>query len=157
MALSLLVLLIPLILLVALFRFRGGEAVQVVDTGPAFDEASLARAFPVAIPAGLDNGWRALSATVEHHGSVVILRVGYLTPSGATAQLIESNQDAGALLADAAGTGSPVPVSIAGREWREYRGRPAGHVLVLSEPPRTVVVYGATADRELAELAGALH
>src|SRR5262245_42556363 len=98
MALSLLVLLIPVALFVALFRFRGGEDVTMVDPAPAIAQARTAGAFPVLEPAGLASGWRPVNATFRRDGAVATLRLGYLTPTGGALQLIESDEPTEPLL-----------------------------------------------------------
>src|SRR5258705_12992171 len=91
MAISMVVLLIPLALVVAIFRLRGGEDVQIVDPSSAIASAQSAKLFPVAAPTGLAAGWRPLSAQFARDGATGALRVGYLTPNDGQGQLIETN------------------------------------------------------------------
>jgi hypothetical protein len=45
MAISMIALLIPIAIVVAIFRFAGGEDVQVQDPAPTFAEARASKAF----------------------------------------------------------------------------------------------------------------
>lgn len=157
MAISLVVLLIPLAIIVGLFRLRGGEDTVVVDPSTAIGQAQAAGAFPVAAPKGLGAGWTPVSAQFRTEGSAA-LRVGYLTPSGGQVQLIESNEDAGALLARELGAGSRLTgtVPVGGEQWQTYQVRVDETALVLSQPARTVIIIGRAKDDELTTLAAAL-
>ena len=54
MAISLLVLLVPIALLLAFYRgFLGGDQPSTVDPVPALESARAANAFPVSEPAGV--------------------------------------------------------------------------------------------------------
>ncbi len=158
MAISLVVLLIPLALVVAIFRLRGGEDVQVVDPAEAVASAQNARLFSVAVPAGLATGWRPLSAQFTRNGNTGELRVGYLTPSDGQAQLIESNADAAVLSRQTFGgeaqlTGTS---TVAGTRWQLYRLQGDRRALVLTDPGRTIIVVGLAAGGELETLAAAV-
>ena len=64
MAISLLVLLVPIALLLVFYRVvLGGDEPVVVDPAPAVESAQRAGAFPVTTPTGLADGWRPISAT----------------------------------------------------------------------------------------------
>jgi hypothetical protein len=154
--LSMLVLLVPLALVVALFRFQGGESVQTVDTAPAIADAQAAR-FPLAVPTQLDSGWRPLSAVFQRSGGLT-LRIGYLTPNGDTAQLVESNRPETALLDDTIGSrpaGTTRP--IGGEDWQHYDLANGNRAFVLTSADRTLVVYGSASDAELGVLAASLR
>jgi hypothetical protein len=156
--LSMIALLIPLAIIVAIFRFGGGEDVQVQDPAPAFADARASRAFPVAEPAGLGDGWQSISAVFRLE-SGAILRVGYLSPSGGTAQLVESNQPADHLLPAELGDHmtSRGTVDIAGRAWQIFEVRNGEHALVELAPDRTIIVVGGADLTELRGLASALR
>ena len=160
MALSLLVLLIPIALLVGVYRvLHEGEKPVLVDAAPVLAQARGAGDFPVAAPTGLADGWRTLTARYAAGDGRAVLRVGYLTPDGDGVLLIESDRPADALLAEEL-TAAARPlgaVAVAGRDWQRYAGRPGERALVLLEPERTLIVVGAAADDELAELAASLR
>ncbi|WP_435204838.1 DUF4245 family protein [Micromonospora sp. bgisy143] len=160
MAISLLVLLIPIALLLAFYRgFLGGDQATTVDPAPAIEQARSANAFAVSEPQGLGSGWRTVSAryqTVEGGGT---LRIGYLTPEGRGVQLVQSNVPAERLLpAELTDQGQPQgPTELDGRSWQRYTARGNQQALALLEPTRTVLVIGDARDNELRELAGALR
>jgi hypothetical protein len=158
MAMSMIALLIPIAIVVAIFRFGGGEDVQVQDTTPAFAEARASKAFPVAEPAGLADGWRSISAVFRPDESGAVLRVGYLAPSGGTAQLVESDQPTDRLLPAELGDHmtSRGTAEVAGRSWQLFEVRNGEHALVDLAPDRTIIVVGGADLAELRELAASL-
>jgi Protein of unknown function (DUF4245) len=158
MTLSLIVLLIPLALIVAVFRLRGGEDVVVVDPAPAVAQARAAKLFPVAAPQGLSADWRPISATFQQSDGVGTLRVGYLTPSGAGVQLIESNQEAGPLLARELGeqVRTQGQVIVNGKPWQASVARGEERALVDTSAERTLIVIGHADVGELTVLAQSL-
>ncbi len=159
MAISLLVLLIPIALLLAFYRgFLGGDQATVVDPAPALDSAQAAAAFPVSQPAGLDAGWRTVRADFRTVEDGSTLRLGYLTPEGRGAQIVQSSVPPERLLpTELTDQGQPQGrTDLAGRTWQRYTARGNEQAFVLLEPDRTVIVVGDARDTELRELAGAL-
>ena len=56
--LSLLVILVPVALLMVIYRgLHNGDEPVLVDPGPAIEAARRADHFPIAAPAGLADGW----------------------------------------------------------------------------------------------------
>lgn len=160
MAISLLVLLIPIALLVAFNRFvLDGEEPTVVDPAPAISLAQAAGMFPVDQPTGLDPAWRAVRADFRRAKDGATLRVGYLAPGDAGVQLVQSDVPAETLLPTelAEGVRPDGTIEIAGRQWQRYPGRPGERALVLLEPERTVLVVGSAEEPRLAELVTALN
>ncbi|MGC5018503.1 DUF4245 family protein [Micromonospora sp. DT47] len=160
MALSLLVLLVPIALLIAFYRgFLGGEQPTTVDPTPAYEQARSANAFPVSEPAGLGSGWRTVSASYRTVEGGANLRIGYLTPEGRGAQLVQSNVPPEQLLpVELTDQGQPQgPADLPGGNWQRYTGRGNEQALVLLEPNRTVIVVGDARENELRQLAGALR
>ncbi|GAA1734405.1 hypothetical protein GCM10009681_00690 [Luedemannella helvata] len=159
MARSLVVLLIPVAIIVGIYRFQGGEDVVVVDTAPAYANARAAQAFPVLEPTGLDAGWRTVSAAYQVEPDGAVLRVGYLTPDEGQTQLVQSSRPAAALVKDELGeSGTPLgTVNEAGLAWQVYAVRDGEHAIVSVSPDRTVIVVGATDVATLRTLAGALR
>jgi hypothetical protein len=159
MTISLMVLLIPLALVVAVFRLRGGEDTVIVDPSQAIASARSAALFPVDAPHGLGNGWRPLSAQFTRKGSTTgELRVGYLTPTDGQLQLIESNEDAASLSSREFGDGARLTATttVAGAPWQVYEVRVDEKALVLTTPQRTLIVIGHADSTELAALATAV-
>lgn len=158
MALSLIVLLIPILLVVTLFRLRGGEDVVVVDPAPAISQARAAKAFPVEAPTGLPEQWRPVSAAFQRPDGAAVLRLGYVTPSGGGVQLVESNEDVEILLTRE--LGAEIRPSgteqVSGREWQLYQARGGELALVLTKSDRTVILVGQADRAELRRLAESL-
>ncbi|MEU8263523.1 DUF4245 domain-containing protein [Micromonospora sp. NPDC048999] len=159
MALSLLVLLVPIALLFAFYRgFLNGEQPTIVDPAPAVELARSAGAFPVSHPDGLGSDWRTVSARYRAEEGGATLRIGYLTPDGRGAQLVESNVPADKLLpAELAGGRPQGPADLPGGSWQRYTARSNEQALVLLEPNRTVIVIGDAREDELRQLATALR
>ncbi|SIN33787.1 DUF4245 domain-containing protein [Micromonospora cremea] len=160
MAISLLVLLIPIALLLAFYRgFLGGDEPTTVDPAPAIEQARSANVFPVSQPEGLGSDWRTVSARYQTVEGGANLRIGYITPEGRGVQLLQSNVPAERLLpAELTGQGQPQgPTELAGRTWQRYTARGNQQALVLLEPARTVIVVGDARDNELRQLADALR
>jgi hypothetical protein len=160
MVLSLIVLLVPVLLVVLIYRVvQGGDQPVEVDTAPAIAQARSVNAFPVAEPSGLSDDWRAISATFQKAEGGQILRIGYVTPDGAGLQLIQSDVPTEELLpveltksGRAEGT-----IKIDGQSWQRYRARPGERALVLLERDRTVVIVGGAHEEEQRELAAAVR
>lgn len=160
MAISLLVLLVPIALLLAFYRgFLGGDQATTVDPAPAIEQARSANVFPVSQPQGLGADWKTVSARYQAVEGGVNLRLGYLTPEGRGVQLLQSSVPADRLLpAELTSQSQPQgPTELAGRAWQLYTARGNQQALVLLEPTRTVIVVGDARDNELRELAGSLR
>jgi Protein of unknown function (DUF4245) len=158
MALALLVLLVPIFALLTAYRWVGGESPTVVDTASAYDTARAARLFPVAEPTGLPAGWEAASSAFQRGDAGAVLRVGFRTPQGGTAQLIESNVPPENLIAGELGEQARVDetVTVRGLQWQRYAADRGRRALVLRQSDRTIIVVGEASIEELATLAGAV-
>ncbi|BCJ33070.1 hypothetical protein Athai_05730 [Actinocatenispora thailandica] len=160
MILSMAALLVPILIAVGVWRYLDSDKqVNVVDPKPAIAQARQADRFPVAAPRSLGADWKVTSAETTTRKGTATLRLGYVTPSGGFAQIVESNGDAAALLADsvpkhARPSGS---VHIGGADWARYTGDKNNQVLALMQPKRTILVVGQTNDDEMRTLAGSLH
>ncbi|WP_320065859.1 DUF4245 domain-containing protein [Micromonospora sp. RTGN7] len=160
MAISLLVLLVPIALLLAFYRgFLGGDQPTTVDPAPALEQARAANAFPVSQPAGLDSEWKTVSASYRSVEGGSNLRIGYLTPEGRSAQVVQSDVPPERLLpAELTAAAQPQgPTEVGGRNWQRYTARGNEQALVLLEPGRTVIVVGDARENELRRLADALR
>ncbi len=159
MVISLVVLLIPVAIVVTIFRVRGGEDIVVADPSAAIADAQAA-AVPVAAPRGLADGWRPVSATFARADTGVsgVLRIGYVTPAGGAVQLVESNEPVEGLLIRELGdqTRPAGTVTVAGREWNRYDVRGDEIALVWTRPDRTFIVIGRAESTELEALAAAV-
>jgi hypothetical protein len=158
MALSLLVLLVPIALLLVFYRVvLSGDAPVTIDAAPTIQEAQAA-AFPVAVPDGLNDNWHVTSATFKKAPEGATLRLGYVAPDDDAALLIESNVPAAQLL--------PVELSKQAKPrgtfrdgeaaWRRYLSRPGETALVLTDQSRTIIILGNTDEKNLQALAAAV-
>ncbi len=159
MAISLLVLLVPIALVLGFYRiFLGGDDAPVVDPAPAVAQARAAGAFPISEPAKLAPGWRTVRASFQRADDGATLRIGYLSPEGGGVQLVQSSLPADQLLpTELTDRGRPQgPTELAGRSWQRYTARIGENALVLLEPERTVIVVGSVPENDLRALAHAL-
>jgi hypothetical protein len=160
MALSLLVLLVPLALVIGFYRVvLDGDRPATVDPRPAIADARAANAFPVAEPVGLDAQWQPTSALFRRAPGGATLRIGYVGPGGDPVLLVQSSVPGSELLPAELGAtaraGDNVPV--AGRTWQRYVSGRGEQALVLAETGRTVVIVGATTAERVTTLAAALR
>jgi Protein of unknown function (DUF4245) len=154
MAKAVLVLLIPVVVLVTVYvTFFGGNNVIAIDPSGSYDAARAAGQFTVLQPDGLSNKWKPVSSAYE--GGV--LRVGYITPSGAGIQLIESKQD---LTDSELGATSAIATAVnaGGLTWGQLgvSGK-TDKALVNTQNSRTVIIKGRTDYGELKDLAASLR
>ena len=159
MAISLLVLLVPIALLLAFYRVvLGGDEPAMVDPTPVIAQARAVDAFPVREPVGLPSGWRPVRAAFQQADGGRVLRIGYVSPQDRGVQLLQSNVPAERLLpAQLTSSGRPQGATdVVGRSWQRYTARAGERALVLLEPDRTVIVVGAAAEAELRDLAASL-
>lgn len=159
MAISLIVLLIPIVLLLAFYRLvLGGGSPVTVDPADAIQQARTAAVFPVAVPGDLGDDWHTISATWRDDPNGATLRLGYVAPDDDSALLIESNVPAAQLLpAELGKEAKPRATVRAGNAaWRSYLARPGETALVLSDPTRTIIVTGNTDPKHLEALAASL-
>jgi Protein of unknown function (DUF4245) len=159
MAISLLVLLIPIALLLTFYRVvLSGDAPVTIDAAPTIQQAEAAKAFPVAVPQGLANDWHTTSATFTRSTDGVTLRLGYVAPDDDAALVIESNVPADKLLRAELGKEAQPRGTFRDGEvaWRSYVSRPGETALVLLEQNRTIIVLGNTKEKNLQMLAAAI-
>lgn len=160
MVYSMAVLLVPVLIAVGVWQYLASDRqVNTVDPGPAITQARQADRFDVLVPRDLPDDWKATSAATKVSGSVATLRIGYVTPSGGFAQVVESNRDAARLLSDAVPANAHTTGSerVAGHDWARYTGDKHREVLALMQPHRTVLIVGQTDDTELRTLARSLR
>jgi hypothetical protein len=159
MALSLVVLLVPIALLLGFYRVvLGGDDPITVDPRPAIEQAQAAKAFPVSAPNGLRDDWHVTNATFRRTADGATLRLGYVDPDGGPVQLVQSSVPLESLVKSELGdkVEGIGPVRAGTRTWQRYDARPGENALVLLEKGRTIIVVGATEPENLQELAAAL-
>jgi hypothetical protein len=159
MAVSLVVLLVPIALLLTFYRVvLSGDAPVTVDPASAIQEARSAGDFPVLVPQGLGDDWHVTAATFRRTADGATLRLGYVAPDDDSALLVQSSTPAATLLpAELGKDAKPIASFRAGNgAWRTYQTRPDENALVLAEPGRTVVVVGNADEEHLEKLASSL-
>ncbi|ASW57983.1 hypothetical protein CIK06_24755 [Plantactinospora sp. KBS50] len=159
MALSLLVLLIPIVLFISFYRVvLGGDEPIAVDPAESVAAARAAKLFPVLEPGSPPDGWTVVRSTFQRVEGGGTLRIGYVV-DGSGVQLVESSVPAEKLLPAELGSSgrSEGAVEIKGREWQSYPARPGERALVLLESDRTVIVVGVVGEQILRDLVVVLH
>jgi hypothetical protein len=158
MALSLVVLLVPIALAVLFYRFvLSGDAPVTVDAAPTIQEAQSANVFPVAVP-HLGDDWHAVSATWQRTSAGATLRLGYVDPDKDPIQLVQSTVALPALIRSELSESAALQgtVQAGGHTWQRYTGRPGEDALVLFQKDRTIIVVGRTDTENLESLAASL-
>jgi hypothetical protein len=159
MILSLAVLLVPVAILLVIYRtLFNGDAPITVDPTPTIQEAQQAKLFPVAVPRGLSDDWQTSSARFTRAANGATLRIGYVDPDKDPIQLVESSIPTDTLLPVEL-TKSAKPTGTfraANGVWRLFDGRPGEQALVLADQTRTIVVVGKADVDNLQKLAASL-
>ncbi len=155
--------LLLLILLAAWLRQPGGQKVTQVDPGPQIAYAKRLATFPVLAPTGLAPGWRptrsGVDAPADPTRGPVTLRIGYVTPSGQFAALVETGRQPPAVVTDEVPGSVPAgTVAVGGRTWQRYR-TPRGEIALVGQPAAglTALTTGSASLDELVGLARALR
>lgn len=160
MALSLVVLLVPIALLLGFYRLvLDGDQPITVDPSPAIAQARSSGLFPVAEPTGLGDDWHVSTATFRRVDGGATLRLGYVGPDEAPVQLVQSSVPLAKLITAELGSGAgPQGTVRAGeRTWQRYDARPGEAALVLLDKGRTIVIVGASPESTLQRLAASLR
>lgn len=159
MAVSLVVLLVPIALLLTFYRVvLSGDAPVTVDPAPAIEQAQSARAFPVLVPAGLSDDWHVSAATFRRADEGATLRIGYVAPDDDSILMVQSSIPAETLVpAELGKTAAPRSTYRDGqRAWRSFDTRPGEIALVLTDPQRTVILVGNSSQENIESLARSL-
>lgn len=155
MALSMLVLLVPVFLLVGFYRFLGHEEPPAVDTTEVYGSVQRANQFPLLQPEGLPEGWRIASATFTDG----ILRIGVTAPDDGNLQVVESAHPTAELVPGIIGKSArpAETVTVNGTSWQRYtEGRPGETALLQTTGTRTTIVVGRATDAQLQRLVATL-
>jgi hypothetical protein len=149
MALSLGVLLVPILLVILVGRFLYGDS-TTATVDPELALKGAARASMQPIPAGTAPAdWKIVSARFKDG----VLRIGYVDPSQQGVQLVQSPSAtvvATELGKDARQVGE---VPAAGKTWTQWAGRDGLTALARSDGPTTIVLLGSVGVDELSLLA----
>jgi hypothetical protein len=159
MAMSLLILLIPIALVLTFYRLvLGGDDPVKVDPASAIQAARSAAVFPVVEPSGLGDDWVVTAATFRQAEDGATLRLGYIDPDDDSVLLVQSSVSADTLVPTELGKDGRRTGTFRdeAQSWLRYEGRPGEVSLVLVQPGRTIIVVGRTAAENVEELAAAL-
>jgi len=151
MALSLAVLLVPIILAILVGRFLYGDSTTATaDPSLALSGAARASMSPPPHAAAVPDGWKLVSALYRDG----VLRLGYLTAADKGVQLIQGSGDPDALIrAELTGTGRELgQVNIGSATWHRWSGRSDESALVRRDDTTTVIVVGAVDEQDLVKL-----
>ena len=150
MALSLLVLIVPVVLIMVIYRgLHGGDSPVTVD--PTEEVTRAGRVGLTLTPRELPEGWQITTAHFD--GRTNTLRLGYLTGTKDGLQFVEAKRPELAreeLTTSGAQTGT---VDVEGVEWQTWTGRAKENALVLTRDGVTVVISGQAARADLIALA----
>ena len=157
--------LLPLLVLVVLLvvftwpRAPHSDGIHVIDTGPAISAARGQLGFPIVVPVGLSDRWRPTSTQLQPAGpaSGASFRIGYVTPAGQYAELLEGDDAPDAVAAQYGPLAAAGTVSIDGTSWDRYRTGDGHSLLRLTTSKRTTIVSGTAQQDELTQLAGSLR
>lgn len=152
MALSLAVLLVPILLIIAIGRFFYGDTTTAtVDPELALQGATRASMQPIPAAEAPD-GWKIVSAQFKDG----VLRIGYLNRSDEGVQLVQGTAldlVSAELGDDARPTGE---LQAAGTTWSKWDARNKISALTRTAGPTTIIVLGSVPSAELAVLAEAV-
>jgi hypothetical protein len=152
MALSLAVLIVPILLIIAVGRFFYGDTTTTtVDPQLALQGAARASMQPIPAAAAPD-GWKIVSAQFRDG----VLRIGYLDPSDQGVQLVQgtSLDLVNAELGDDARPAGEL--QAAGTTWSKWDARNGISALTRTAGPTTIIVQGSVPSDQLAVLAAAI-
>jgi hypothetical protein len=144
LAISMGVLVVPLIFLVWLFTPHVTNKTEPVDAAKVYQAAVDEKAFHVREPQG-HSEWKPTVAVFNPAtGGRFTVRVSYTTSKDHYLQLVQSNAPADSLIASIIDAGTPLGVEqVNGETWTRYSARNgAENAFVLLENDVTVVVVG---------------
>lgn len=154
-------LLLAIIGVVLFVQQRDGKAIKVIDPSATYAGARHVATYQVRTPQGLPAGWRPTSVRTERpETGRLTLHVGFVTPKGKYAQLVESDLRRPQLITaqlgdDARPSGS---VLVGNDTWQQFPApREGDRAIVRSQGAVTFVVSGSAGLDELKRLAAALR
>jgi hypothetical protein len=135
------------------------DGVHVVDVAAPIAAARQQSGFAVLAPRGLSDQWRPTSTRLIPTGpsSGASFRIGYVSPSGKYAELVESNDAPDAVAAEYGPLAVAGTTVIGGTSWQQYRTNDDRRLLRHTAARVTVIVTGSASQSELIELASSLH
>ncbi len=145
--------------IVVAFEHRGGPGIRVIDPAQTYAGARNVAAYPVLLP-HLPAGWRATSATNEESEGRLTMRVGWVTPTGQYAQLVESDRPAVEVFDRwlSPGLRPAGSVDVGGVPWQRLPAPQKGDLAIARTGGKvTYLVSGSAGLPELQTLAGSLR
>jgi len=150
LALSLGVLLVPILVILLVGRFFYGDS-TTATADPSVALSGAARASMSPLPQGtVPDGWKLVSALYRNG----VLRLGYVTEHDKGVQLVQG-KGGGTALVRAELTGSARQegtVDVGGVSWQRWSGRPGESALVRPGDATTVIVVGPVGEDDLVKL-----
>ena len=160
---SLLPLVVICLLIVAwqAFRTYPEDPVREIDPASTLRLADLRADYPILVP-DLEDGYRPTSARTDAgratEGQPVTVQIGYVTPSGAYAGYVVSDDpEAEAVRAVLDGADGAGEVEIGGEEWIRSTTQRGETALSRVDDGITVVVSGSAGEDELTTVAAAVE
>ncbi|GHE14305.1 hypothetical protein GCM10011381_40290 [Klenkia taihuensis] len=162
---SLLPLTVIVLALVGLTSLRQNDVdpVREVETTSGTQLAAARASFPLLVPQGLPDDWRATSITTDagdatEAGDPVTLSIGYVTPDEEYAGFVIGDEPRAEDLARVLdGRSGDTPVEIGGEEWTQTTTARGETAYLLDAEGATVAVTGSATDDELRTLAASVQ
>jgi len=162
---SLLPLTVIVLALVGLTALRQNDVdpVRTVETATGTQLAAARASFPLLVPQGLPDDWRATSIATDagnatEEGDPVTLSIGYVTPSEEYAGFVIGDEPRAEDLARVLdGRSGDTPVEIDGRQWTRTTTERGETAYLLDTGDATVAVTGSATDDELRTLAASIQ
>lgn len=151
---------LAVVFLIVLLAWRPEpDAVKLVDPAPILGVASAQAEFDVLAASGLTEGWRPTSARwepTEKSESAPVMHVGYVTPTDAYAQVVQSTARSAVFLDEQTDSGRQVgQQDVKGQMWERWE-RGDRRSLVLGTGAAITIVSGTASWEELGALAASL-
>jgi hypothetical protein len=155
--------LLPLLVVVGVVALlnwprSGSDGVHVIDIGGPVSSARQA-GLDVLEPSGLSDRWRPTSTEFLPAGPArgASFRIGYVSPAGRYAELLQGNDAPEAVAAQYGPMSSDGTAPVNGASWSKFRTDAGRQLLRRTVGRITVIVTGSASQDELSQLAGSLH
>ncbi len=155
--------LIPLLVLVVALvilvwpRGQTSDGVHVIDPTSTIQLAHVQGGFTPLSPTRLPSTWRATSADLPPSSTGGIgLRIGFVSPTGKYAELLESKDAPDAVAAEYGPLSGAPAVAVGSSSWEGFTRSDGRQLLRHTAAGVTVIVTGSASQAELVQLAGSL-
>lgn len=168
MALSMLVLLVPIVLIALFFTQNPEPSAEAVDVGPVLARAEAESPYPVLRAVNLPEGWVPTRVAWAKDGKPWIdsepavgdsWQLGYLAPNGIYVGLQQRNRAVDGFIRTMTRDGSAAdePVDVGGRTWERWTSQDdRTRSLVWRDRDMVAIVTGDAPFEQLEAFAGAL-